>query len=65
MLRFEDHRFFRGEAARGADIPEAKTFASILALNKAMGSYGLGLVLLDAAAFNRSLLDMVASVEGL
>jgi hypothetical protein len=57
--------------ADGQAIPEAKTFASILALNKALGSYGKSLALLaedsseDSAAFNKSLLDMVASVEGL
>ena len=55
----------------GKPIPEAATFPSILALNKALADYGKNLALLaqdsskDNAAFNKSLLDLVASVEDL
>lgn len=55
----------------GAPIENPESFASIAALNKAMGEYGANLAVLaadaaqDGAAFNTSLTNLAVSVEGL
>ena len=55
----------------GQDIPQPETFVSLSTLNKALGEYGASLSALaadtkeDGAAFSKSLLALVASVDGL
>ncbi|MDA8747397.1 hypothetical protein N9M66_04225 [Litoreibacter sp.] len=55
----------------GQPITQPEKFTSIVALNKAMGEYGVSLAALaadatgDAAAFSKSLTDLATSVDGL